>query len=203
MDSGHDSDRLTANSLPGCFSVRGDWFLATAKGSRSWRLADEALDLLSSRRANYDRLQYGIGLPTRDILPEALEEESVVNIRTALTVNRKSSRDTSLTYQGLKRLGARTHSEDEFGGDFDWLWRSQIDQYDRDRGIWLKWLWRTMNRMLGLKREQGGQWASGFEVYDKLWFRDDLQRIDVINSETYIEFTALLQFLEKLLPDEI
>ena len=53
--------------LPGHFSIRGDWFLAVAAGSRSERLGRRALDLLSSRRANFRRMELGIGLPTRDI----------------------------------------------------------------------------------------------------------------------------------------
>ncbi len=60
-------ESLVALRLPGHFSVRGDWFLAVARNSRSMRLADRALDLLSTRRANVDRLQLGLGLPTRKI----------------------------------------------------------------------------------------------------------------------------------------
>ena len=61
------TDPLIPVRLPGHFTARGDWFLAVAGGSRSGRLADRALDLLSSRRANHARLEQGLGLPTRNI----------------------------------------------------------------------------------------------------------------------------------------
>jgi len=63
-------DPLVPVGLPGSYSVRGDWFLAVAKGSRSPLLADRAMDLLSSRLSNMTRLQYGLGLPTRITLKE-------------------------------------------------------------------------------------------------------------------------------------
>jgi hypothetical protein len=53
--------------LPGNYSSRGDWFLSVAKGSRSPRLAEHAIDLLCSRRSNLARLLEGIGLPTREL----------------------------------------------------------------------------------------------------------------------------------------
>lgn len=41
--------------------MRGDWYLAVEGGSRSDRLADAALDILNSQRANIARFQYGLG----------------------------------------------------------------------------------------------------------------------------------------------
>src|SRR5205085_11463416 len=75
--------------LPGHFSVRGDWFLAVAGGSRSGRLAERALDLLNSRRANYTRLKQGLGLPTRHLFSAEL--------RTSLVTLDYSSGDKELT----------------------------------------------------------------------------------------------------------
>lgn len=59
--TGHSSELMVAVRLPGHYSARGDWFLAAAKGSRSARLAERAIDVLSSRRANILRLQRGVG----------------------------------------------------------------------------------------------------------------------------------------------
>ena len=70
------NDPLLPLRLPGHFSVRGDWFLAVQEGSRSDRLADQALDLLSSRRANIARLQHGLGLPTRVTVAD-LRDDSI------------------------------------------------------------------------------------------------------------------------------
>ena len=69
--------------LPGHFSVRGDWYLAVAQGSRSNRLADLALDMLTSRKANRTRLHGGLGLPTRDLA----EGRNAHFLRTRLTVS--------------------------------------------------------------------------------------------------------------------
>ena len=60
---------LTPACLPGHYSTRGDWYLAALKNGRSSRLADRVLDVLNSRRANMTRLQAGLGLPVRDLLP--------------------------------------------------------------------------------------------------------------------------------------
>jgi KaiC/GvpD/RAD55 family RecA-like ATPase len=65
--------------LPGLLSARGDWFMALAAGSRSIKLGERAIDLLSSRRANLTRLQEGIGLPVR-----LLVSEDDFKLRTAL-----------------------------------------------------------------------------------------------------------------------
>ena len=53
---------LVAVRLPGHFSVRGDWFLAVAGGSRSIRQAERALDLLNSRLGKRNSLADGSGL---------------------------------------------------------------------------------------------------------------------------------------------
>lgn len=74
--------------LPGYYAMRGDWHLAVARGSRSDKLADRALDILSSRRANRARLHMGVGLPTRDISSGA----SLRDTRTLLRASRKGSR---------------------------------------------------------------------------------------------------------------
>src|SRR5207253_6051294 len=66
-DSPSGGGSLIPTRLPGRFSVRGDWDLAIAKGSLSTRLGERALDLLSSRRAQIERLRNGLGLPTRDV----------------------------------------------------------------------------------------------------------------------------------------
>jgi hypothetical protein len=62
------ADPVIPLRLPGNFSTRGDWFLAIPACSRSRRLGEHAMDLLNSRRANFTRLQLGLGLPVRDLI---------------------------------------------------------------------------------------------------------------------------------------
>jgi hypothetical protein len=66
MAAGDSRGRVVAG-LPGNFSTRGDWFLAIARGSRSPRLGERAIDILCSKRGNVTRLQHGQGLPVRDL----------------------------------------------------------------------------------------------------------------------------------------
>lgn len=61
-------------ALPGRFCVRGDWFLAVARGSCLPRLGERTMDILCSRRANMVRLQLGLGLPVRDADPKDGDE---------------------------------------------------------------------------------------------------------------------------------
>lgn len=96
--------------LPGHFSVRADWFLAVASGSRSSRLADHALDLLSSQRSNVTRLQEGIGLPTRRL---ANGEPS--HLRTRLISAEKGQPLKNIEYDDLRRIGAQ-QGEEDFSG---------------------------------------------------------------------------------------
>jgi len=83
------SDPRVPIPMPGRFTVRGDWFLAVAGGSRSARLGCHAIDVLSSRRANIRRFQLGLGLPTRKIMEDGEEDK----FRGALTtVNQSGER---------------------------------------------------------------------------------------------------------------
>ncbi len=81
--------------LPGSFSTRGDWHLAITRGSKSLRLGYDTLDILSTVRANFDRMQMGVGLPTRK-MPDASY------IRTALTTEPRTSHAPGLTERTAK-----------------------------------------------------------------------------------------------------
>lgn len=58
------ASRLKILALPGG-GVRGDWYLAVAKGSVSLDLGVRAIDLLTGRQQEYDRFARGVGLPVR------------------------------------------------------------------------------------------------------------------------------------------
>jgi len=160
--------------LPGHFSVRGDWFLAAAGGSRSERLADQALDFLNTRRANYDRLRCGLGLPVRRIVTDQLR----TGIMTLDYGDKDRRRVSSVHYENLIRLGgpvegltspsdpaARESFEPK---DFHWFWRSRLHQFARHTRIWHDWLWQTSvwwNRMREVDKDS---WVNGFERYDQM-----------------------------------
>jgi KaiC len=153
-------ESLVAVRLPGHFSTRGDWFLAVAGSSRSVRQGERALDLLSSRRANVERLQSGVGLPTR-----FSAGESVKKLRTKL-VSHERGQD-NVEYETFLKLKAENSGRGD-EGDFYWLWRSSLADYVHSNRIWHKWL----NRMLlswhrNLLRYRS-VWRNSFEIYDEL-----------------------------------
>ena len=150
--------------LPGNFSVRGDWFLAVSSASRSYRLADRCLDVLTSGRGNFARMQMGLGLPTRDIMAGCEGE-----LRTGLVAPLKSamgatdrSRIGNVAFGDLCRLGEQTDK------DFHWLWRSSIRHYDLRATIWQKWLVRVALAWLETKGEFDRNWVGGLALYDKI-----------------------------------
>ena len=95
------SDPPVCTQLPGKYSVRGDWFLAVSKNSRSLRLAHRAIDILGSRRANITRLQMGVGLPVRDILPTDGNEP----YRTCLFKPGPDGEGRTVSYEDLLYIG--------------------------------------------------------------------------------------------------
>jgi hypothetical protein len=137
--------------LPGNFCTRGDWFMAVAKGSRSGRLGERAIDLLSSRRAQISRLQNGIGLPVRGFPEEERQGSGWTDpeFRSTLTTYDEEGKPTLLRLNRLWWLGAQPSvgstfkNENEF--NFFWLFRSRIADYDRHSRIWSKWLLYTFD----------------------------------------------------------
>jgi len=178
------TEPMVVARLPGHFSVRGDWFLAVAGGSRSGRAADRVLDLLSSRRANVTRLQLGLGLPTRDV---ALKER-YGQLRTKLSSLTQGER-ASVSYEDLLSIGDR---EGRNGDPFFWLWRSQLGNYDRQARIWRKWINRMLAWWRSLRLDQGARWRNGFEVYDALT-QEDFREVKALDS--WREFPRLCDFL--------
>lgn len=161
-DGGVEQEIHRPTPLPGHFSVRGDWFMAVAQGSRSERLADLALDILSSRRGNITRLQEGLGLPVRDILPD----NACGQIRTPVVISRNPTE--TATYGEIVQLGGHHKDEEcsERRKDLYWFWRCGLDGYDRQSRVWQSWLNRLFEWTVvsGYYRQAG--WEKGFEIYD-------------------------------------
>jgi len=146
--------------LPGHFSMRGDWYLAAAAGSRSQRLARRAIDILSSRRQNIRRLQLGLGLPTRDVM----DDKAMKFLETGLVVRPEKGSDLPelVAYPDLLRLAAGGNKE------FRWLWRSALSQYDRQAKVWHSWLCSLFRWSHSLRAQYKEEWIPGLSVYDQL-----------------------------------
>lgn len=157
--------------LPGHFSVRGDWFLTVAGGSRSSRLADRALDLLSSKRANVNRLHEGVGLPVRRLFDGAGDDHLRTRLIT-LTGQEGKVQQTNLPYKGLLRIAADgTLPEAAPPGSrehFYWLWRSNLYGYHSDTRIWHRWLNQMIVWWHSLRLRYASGWTNSFEIYARL-----------------------------------
>lgn len=147
---------LVAVRLPGRFSVRGDWFLATSGSSRSLRQAEKVQDLLNSRRANVTRMQMGIGLPTR-----FHKSEAVRRLRTKLISYHKG--EDYIEYETLLKIGAQESKTDPFY----WLWRSRIVDYSSQNRIWHRWLNRMLFTWHRHRQRYKSTWSNSYEIYDR------------------------------------
>jgi len=189
--------------LPGRYSTRGDWFLAVARGSRSYRMGEGAIDLLSTRRANIIRLQAGIGLPVRD------NDRDRTGLWTSLWAgDRKSEAIDRISYQEFIKLGGPATMGDEevkndkrvkkdesphaiAGGTLAWLWRSRIKHYDRHARVFRRWICWILH---GEFRKWAGK-ETGLDLYDKVstrtandkdwWFHSAVDRLrDTLRDAT-------------------
>jgi hypothetical protein len=151
--------------LPGHFSVRGDWYLAVAGGNRSLRLGMRALDLMSTRRANFRRMELGIGLPTRDL--SADDSSSLVPI--ALGIRNAGGQVTAVPYSALTRLGSNRLAQGETKTyEFHWMWRSQLAGYHRQSRLIHSWLGQLVKEWNLPEHNPNRNWMDGFVGYDEL-----------------------------------
>ena len=154
--------------LPGWFSVRGDWDLAILRGSLSTRLGERALDLLSSRRSQIERLRNGLGLPTRDVT--ALKTRGGAWTCLWRRVNGLPKR---VHYYELQRLGVTFKDREKMSGnaslpdeEFKWLWRSSLQDYARVSRLWVVWLCSMRESWQAIRREAFPKATSGLTAYD-------------------------------------
>ena len=188
MEEPANRDRFLPVRLPGHFSVRGDWYLAVAKGSYSNQLADRALDLLSSSRGNIERLHRGLGLPVRDIG----DLTTGADPRTPLTYIGEDGRRRFVRYSALSRLGAT-----EQDSDFNWLWRSTLGDYDAQNRAFHQGVAALLHWWSQLQQLRTAQWRNGFELYDALnryEFADENGKAKLFDE--YFAVTSLWEFPE-------
>ena len=188
------SARLVAVGLPGRRTVRGDWFLAVARGSRSPRLGERAMDLLCSRRGNIERLQSGMGLPVRDLFPSAAARQE---FRTTLCQWEPEPKSLSpIMYDDLRQLGPWDDKDEKGRKDCSWLWRSTIRYYDLHTRIWQKWLRCVVRTWPNWATPRSGDGHSKrFSEYDR-YVRGGRQDYD---SERYQDFNMLCDGLVEAL----
>jgi hypothetical protein len=178
-----------ASRLPGHFTTRGDWYLGVARGSKSIRIAHDALDKLSSTRANFHRLQHGVGLPTRR-LPEP------DFLRTALMPYSRSTALPYCTYKNLISLGG------DGKNNFDWIFRSRIIGYRFHSTPLRKWIFRVLREWVNDRTNFLSDWKSTFEVYDQALYHNDFQLEQITAAlPEFSEFRDRVGKLIKLLKD--
>jgi hypothetical protein len=59
-------DQIMVSALPGGIAIAGEWYLGIPAYSAAPEIGLEIIKLLTSREAELERLNYGIGLPTRE-----------------------------------------------------------------------------------------------------------------------------------------
>lgn len=166
--SGENDLLLVPLRMPGNYTCRGDWFLSIIKGSRSRRAGERAIDLLCSRRANITRMQLGMGLPTRgfDVRGHLNDAE----FRSPLRVPDDGWRMRNLRLRDFRMLGASPiDSEATPSGEFRWLWRSLIADYDRNSRVWSKWIAYALCEMREPESKcDDPSHKAAFALYDRL-----------------------------------
>lgn len=181
--------------LPGRFSIRGDWFLGVAKGSRSHCLADRALDLLTSRRANRARLHLGLGLPVRDIL----EGPNLRRIRTRLFELIPGQGLRPKDYGELLDLGATFSplAGAEPLPDFCWAFRSAFHQFDRQSRAIQKWIHRMLAWTVQYRDRNRTDWRinPGFDAYD------DIEKGNLTLAASFSSFTEFAAGIDVFIDD--
>ncbi|HJQ82917.1 MAG TPA: ATPase domain-containing protein [Candidatus Binatia bacterium] len=178
-------DPLVPARLPGSFSVRGDWSLAMARGSRSLKLGERAIDLLSERRAHGARLRTGFGLPTRTLTAAEPTDDA---LPTALYCIDSSGRMRGVTYGEVRAIGAADDARFGAADGFFWLWRSKLTGYERHTRIWQRWLYRAAAWLNQRRRARSGEWLSGFAVYDEALPTGSVQATDDEDQAMLREF---------------
>jgi hypothetical protein len=159
-----EHEPLLLAGLPGHFSMRGDWFLGVARGSKSDLLADRVLDLLTTRRNNFTRLYQGIGLPARILAGEQEDQAFLTN----LSWKDKRGELRTVHYGDLLALGPTPVAGSASPSGFYWLWRSALRDYHKHSRVLQRWNSRTVLMWNQFKAEAGENWKSGFEIYDQL-----------------------------------
>lgn len=180
-------DPLVPVGLPGHFSVRGDWFLAVAGGSRSERLAKRALDLLSSKRANFSRFRQGYGLPTRNDLGEAPVRSKLYTVKKRKDEPQKTfvPRKSIVNNNDLLYLGSDKATQKN---GFFWLWRSCLQNYHRHTRIWQEWLGWMILWWKHIHDSYEDEWMNGLQRYDEVCIMEEVCIVDEDDEKRFNDY---------------
>jgi hypothetical protein len=119
------NEKLAPLRLPGKFSVRGDWHIGVANGSRSLLLAQTAIDKLVSDSMNRKRLRDGVGLPV-------INTPGIERVESALTVPMNETARKRLRYGEVCCLEPKpTQTDSQLEAPLQRIFRSRISSYDQ------------------------------------------------------------------------
>jgi hypothetical protein len=102
------SSNLRVCALPG-WGFTGDWYIGVVDGSASIALGQELVEMLCSKKEEYQRLDQGVGLPTLEVFYDGgafkAWPESQVPLRVLSDMHRKArSRAAIRNYQEIKPI---------------------------------------------------------------------------------------------------
>lgn len=167
------NDPKVVMGLPGSYTVRGDWFLAVARGSRSPRLGERAMDLLCTRRGDIIRLQAGIGLPVRALWDTKSDRDPHGELWTPM-LRFTPDGPLPVMYNEIRDLGAYDPSDEKGRRDFYWIWRSLIKGYDMHTRIWQRWLCNKLTQW-GYYLKKGDGFSRYRRASDEKWSRETIE----------------------------
>ena len=139
---------LTPLRLPGKFSVRGDWHVGVANGSRSLQLAQNAIDKLVSDSMNRKRLRDGVGLPVRHSV-------SLGHIESPLEISMNAGPRKRLRYSDICELEPKiSRAQGEFEPSLQRIFRSCFKRYDQHSSEFFLLLTELLRKVTPLTPEE-------------------------------------------------
>jgi len=176
--------------LPGCFSTRGDWYLAVLSSSRSRFLGEIAIGELSRPKASMVRMQSGIGLPMLDFW---YPNNKFVHkqIRTGLQYPHGGPL-ASFDYEYVRKIGPLRPKRNKFGGlvletgkpPFAPIYRSEITHYLQDHSLFLKSLCRLLVSFSSRYQQSPLTWTHFHIVFENIKGKGSLKDILQTNGKT-------------------
>jgi hypothetical protein len=129
-------------------------------------------------------------LPVRDIADDAGCDSTSTALRCKFP-EKEGVPDpylSEVTYGKLAGLGA-TDPKDE---GFQWLWRSEIEDYDRLSRTLQRWISRLFLWTVEYRKRHSDYWHGGFRAYDELTCK---RFCEVDTYESFVEFGRLCDVL--------
>jgi KaiC/GvpD/RAD55 family RecA-like ATPase len=175
------SDPTVPFCMPGRYSIRGDWYLACLKESRSSYMAELASEAVLSRRSALERLRLGVGLPFQqfDKRPQETDRDPIWRgLQTAIP-RPIEGRVGHVYYSELMEiapLGYNQEMKEDSEGEREtspqWrpkpIWRSDIKGYSKEARIFRRWLVRTLIDFRQVLDARRGEWVQASHITMKV-----------------------------------